>query len=255
MDTGCRRHRGAGAVGLAAAEPHSPAPGAKSWCWRLPTASAPASSRNSKSSMAACTIRPAACDIMAWKAAGSLHAPGTAERPHQKRGKLIIPATDSRRRRSRASSRREEEQRREHGADRRRQATIVSRAPLLHGRDVVAGNEHRRFTLLCSPCKAEIEDHGGMLAFETPVTRVGSLSSAAVSASSPAEPSRLGFARRLIDTSAGLGARGVRARSKDILSARFEVRAGEGHYFGCAGRPAFTRLIYPRQSKAGSACM
>jgi L-2-hydroxyglutarate oxidase LhgO len=99
--------------------------------------------------------------------------------------------------------------------------------------------------------QGEIEDHGGMLAFETPVERVEPLKGGGFKLfTGGAEPGAI-TTRRLIN-SAGLGAhgvaRGIEGYPQDKIP-KFVL--AKGNYFGCAGRPAFTRLIYPAPVEGG----
>lgn len=96
----------------------------------------------------------------------------------------------------------------------------------------------------------ELEDHGGMIAFETPVERM----------SYHAPYWRIQFGGRDAGTAdfdavinaAGLGAQGL-ARHIDGYPAEKVPRLvlGKGNYFGFAGRPAFSRLIYPTPVDGG----
>jgi L-2-hydroxyglutarate oxidase LhgO len=99
--------------------------------------------------------------------------------------------------------------------------------------------------------QGEIEDYGGSVAFMTPVTRIEPVTGGGfrveVSGVEPAVVS----CRRLVN-SAGLGAHSV-ARSIEGYCADLipKLVLAKGNYFGCAGRPAFSRLIYPAPVEGG----
>jgi L-2-hydroxyglutarate oxidase LhgO len=96
----------------------------------------------------------------------------------------------------------------------------------------------------------ELEDRGGMIAFETPVERV----------SFKAGQWQVRFGGRDAGTAAfdavinaaGLGAQNL-ARHIDGYAAEKVPRLvlGKGNYFGFAGRPVFSRLIYPTPIDGG----
>jgi L-2-hydroxyglutarate oxidase LhgO len=99
--------------------------------------------------------------------------------------------------------------------------------------------------------QGEIEDHGGMIAFETPVTHVAPRSSGGFHVSTGgAEPSGI-VCRRLIN-SAGLYAQsiahGIEGYPADLIP---KLVLAKGNYFGCSGKPAFSRLIYPAPVEGG----
>ncbi|MFZ0609408.1 MAG: NAD(P)/FAD-dependent oxidoreductase, partial [Xanthobacteraceae bacterium] len=96
----------------------------------------------------------------------------------------------------------------------------------------------------------ELEDRGGMIAFETPVERM----------SYKASQWHVQFGGRdagvvqfdAVVNAAGLGAQAL-ARRIDGYPAEQVPRLvlGKGNYFGFAGRPAFSRLIYPTPIDGG----
>ncbi len=99
--------------------------------------------------------------------------------------------------------------------------------------------------------QGEIEDNGGFVAFETPVTRIERLAGGGFRVMTGGAEAGAVTCRRLIN-SAGLGAHAV-ARSIDgydpAIIPKFVL--AKGNYFGCGGRPAFTRLIYPAPVEGG----
>jgi L-2-hydroxyglutarate oxidase LhgO len=96
----------------------------------------------------------------------------------------------------------------------------------------------------------ELEDRGGMIAFETPVERL----------SYKGSRWRVQFGGRdsgavefdAVVNAAGLGAQAL-ARRIDLYPADKVPRLvlGKGNYFGFAGRPVFSRLIYPTPIDGG----
>jgi len=98
--------------------------------------------------------------------------------------------------------------------------------------------------------QGEIEDHGGAVAFETPVTG-GALTREGVElAVGGADPCRI--AARLVVNAAGLHAPRIAGLIEGLDAAHVPAQTlAKGSYFGCAGRPAFTRLIYPAPVDGG----
>lgn len=95
-----------------------------------------------------------------------------------------------------------------------------------------------------------IEDQGGAVAFHTPVERIARNNGAWQVAFGGAEPSEIAF--DLVVNAAGLGAQAVAAATEGFPADRLPRRVlAKGHYFACAGRPAFTRLIYPAPVDGG----
>jgi L-2-hydroxyglutarate oxidase LhgO len=96
----------------------------------------------------------------------------------------------------------------------------------------------------------ELEDHGGMIAFETPVERM----------SFKAGQWHVQFGGRDAGTvdfdavvnAAGLGAQALARRIEGYAAEKVpRLVLGKGNYFGFAGRPAFSRLIYPTPIDGG----
>ena len=64
------------------------------------------------------------------------------------------------------------------------------------------------------------------------------------------------FAFDALVNCAGLGAQKVARAIEDYPGSRVpRLVMAKGNYFSYAGKPAFTRLIYPTPMPAGSACM
>lgn len=98
--------------------------------------------------------------------------------------------------------------------------------------------------------QGEIEDHGGSVAYETPVIRIAPMPGGFTVSTGGAEPSLI-TCRRLVN-SAGLYAQHI-ARAIDGYRADLipKLVLAKGNYFGCTGRPAFSRLIYPAPVEGG----
>lgn len=172
--------------------------------------------------------------------------------PHQKRGKLIVATSDS-------------EARKIEGIFATGQKNGVENMELIDGAKAMAWEPNLFCTAaMWSPetgivdshsymlaLQGEIEDHGGMLAFETPVTRVEPLSGGGFHVfTGGTEPGSI-TTRRLIN-SAGLGAHGVARTIEGYPADRIpKFVLAKGNYFGCAGKPAFSRLIYPAPVEGG----
>ncbi len=98
--------------------------------------------------------------------------------------------------------------------------------------------------------QGDLEDRGGVIAFATPVERIALQGSGWRVHFGGAEPGHLD-----VDTvinAAGLGAQALARRTEgypDALIPRLVL--AKGNYFGYAGRPAFTRLIYPTPVDGG----
>ena len=93
--------------------------------------------------------------------------------------------------------------------------------------------------------RGDLEDRGGMVAFASPIERLkparGGGWDAAVGGS---EPQWLSF--DAVVNCAGLGAQRLARATEGYPSERVpRLVLAKGNYFGFAGRPAFSRLIYP----------
>ena len=98
--------------------------------------------------------------------------------------------------------------------------------------------------------QGEIEDAGGAVVFSTPVERITPVAEGfRITTGGPAPADIL---CRLVVNSAGLGAQAV-ARSIEGLDPKHvpTLYLAKGNYFTCAGRPAFSRLIYPAPVEGG----
>ncbi|MEQ1784817.1 MAG: FAD-dependent oxidoreductase, partial [Hyphomonadaceae bacterium] len=98
--------------------------------------------------------------------------------------------------------------------------------------------------------QGEIEDHGGAVAFLTPVERVEPVSGGFQITTGSADASMITC--RLLVNSAGLYAQRVAHGIEGLADEHIpKLFLAKGSYFGCAGRPAFSRLIYPAPIEGG----
>jgi L-2-hydroxyglutarate oxidase LhgO len=98
--------------------------------------------------------------------------------------------------------------------------------------------------------QGDLEDAGGMIAFNTPVERiVRTRAGWQVRVGGP-EPDTLAF--DAVVNAAGLGAQGLARATEGYPQGRVPpLVLAKGNYFGCLGKPAFSRLIYPAPVDGG----
>ncbi len=172
--------------------------------------------------------------------------------PYQKRGKLIVATSDT-------------ETKKIEGIFATGQKNGVENMELISGKQAMAWEPNLYCTAaMWSPetgiidshaymlaLQGEIEDHGGMLAFETPVVRVEPITGGGFNVTTGgAHPATI-TCRRLVN-SAGLGAHAVTHAIEGYPADRIpKLVLAKGNYFGCVGRPAFSRLIYPAPVEGG----
>jgi L-2-hydroxyglutarate oxidase LhgO len=98
--------------------------------------------------------------------------------------------------------------------------------------------------------QGDLEDAGGVLAFNARIERVTRNHLGWEVTYGGEEPGTLTV--DAVVNAAGLGAQAV-ARATDAYPAERVPRLvfGKGNYFGCTGRPAFSRLIYPAPVEGG----
>jgi L-2-hydroxyglutarate oxidase LhgO len=99
--------------------------------------------------------------------------------------------------------------------------------------------------------QGELESHGGAVVFETPVERVAILPGGGFEVwTGGRDPARI--RTRALVNSAGLHAQTIAALTDGYNPALIPPQTlAKGSYFGCAGRPAFKRLIYPAPVDGG----
>jgi len=96
----------------------------------------------------------------------------------------------------------------------------------------------------------ELEDRGGMIAFETPVERMRYTAPQWHVEFGGAEPVSVSF--DAVINAAGLGAQPLARRIEGYPADKVpRLVLGKGNYFGYAGRPVFSRLIYPTPIDGG----
>jgi L-2-hydroxyglutarate oxidase LhgO len=96
--------------------------------------------------------------------------------------------------------------------------------------------------------QGEIEDHGGAIALQSPVTRVEQLPGGGFRVQTPDAAIEC---RQLVN-SAGLHATRVAGAIEGLAPAHIpQLTLAKGNYFSCAARPVFSRLIYPAPVDGG----
>jgi L-2-hydroxyglutarate oxidase LhgO len=98
--------------------------------------------------------------------------------------------------------------------------------------------------------QGDLEDRGGMIAFNTRVDHLAHGSDGWSVTFSGAERGTLNV--DAVINSAGLGATAIAAATENYPRARVpKITMAKGNYFGFAGRPVFSRLIYPAPVDGG----
>jgi L-2-hydroxyglutarate oxidase LhgO len=96
----------------------------------------------------------------------------------------------------------------------------------------------------------ELEDHGGMIAFETPVEGLSHLGSQWQVRFGGRDPGTIAF--DAVVNAAGLGAQPLARRIEGYPAEKIpRLVLCKGNYFGFASRPEFSRLIYPTPIDGG----
>ena len=172
--------------------------------------------------------------------------------PHQKRGKLIVAASESEMRKIEAI----------HATGLKND---VENLELISGQEAMAWEPALRCTAaLWSPetgivdshgymlaLQGEIEDHGGVIAFNTPVVRIEPLAPDGYRVMTGGAEAGAITCRRLVN-SAGLYAQRVAQGIEGYDPALIpKLVLAKGNYFGCTAKPAFSRLIYPAPVDGG----
>jgi L-2-hydroxyglutarate oxidase LhgO len=92
--------------------------------------------------------------------------------------------------------------------------------------------------------RGDLEDHGGMIAFASPIERLKPRAGGWDAAVGGSDPQWLSF--DAVVNCAGLGAQRLARATEGYPSERVpRLVLAKGNYFSFAGRPAFSRLIYP----------
>ncbi len=99
--------------------------------------------------------------------------------------------------------------------------------------------------------QGEIEDHGGAIALQSPVERIEPLASAGFRVTTGGAEASSITCQRVVNC-AGLYAQRVALQIEGLSPTHIpKLVLAKGSYFSCAGRPAFTRLIYPAPIEGG----
>ena len=98
--------------------------------------------------------------------------------------------------------------------------------------------------------QGSVEDHGGALAFHTPVQRLTRAGAGWTAHYGGAEPGTLAV-DAVVNTSS-FGAQGLARATEGYPPERIpKLILAKGNYFGCTGKPAFRHLIYPAPVEGG----
>jgi L-2-hydroxyglutarate oxidase LhgO len=98
--------------------------------------------------------------------------------------------------------------------------------------------------------RGDLEDRGGMIAFNTPVEGIERRSGQWIARFGGAEAGEAAFEAMV--NAAGLGAQAIARAMPDYPQARVPgLVLAKGNYFSYAGRAAFTRLVYPTPMPGG----
>jgi L-2-hydroxyglutarate oxidase LhgO len=132
------------------------------------------------------------------------------------------------------------------GAEARRlEPNLACKAALLSEQTGIV-NSHA----LMLAIQGDLEAFGGMIAFHTPVERLLHRAGGWFVAFGGASPGEIAY--NAIVNATGLSAQDLARRTDDYPGERIPRQVlAKGNYFGCAGKLAFTRLIYPAPVEGG----
>jgi L-2-hydroxyglutarate oxidase LhgO len=165
--------------------------------------------------------------------------------PHRKCGKLIVATEDAEVAKmegilKQGQTNGVEGFRMIEGADARAMEPQVSCVAALHSPETGIVDSHSFMRAL----QGDLEDRGGAIAFNTKVERLIHTQSGWVVRFSGSESGEL--AVDAVVNSAGLGAQALAHHTEDYPEKRVpRLVLARGNYYGYAGRPVFSRLIYP----------
>ena len=126
------------------------------------------------------------------------------------------------------------------GARARAMEPALRCAAALHSPETGIIDSHQFMTAL----RGDLEDRGGMIAFDTRIERLLHTQAGWVVRYCGSDSGEL--AVDAVINSAGLGAQAIARHTEDYPAARVpRLVMARGNYFGYAGRPVFSRLIYP----------
>ena len=170
---------------------------------------------------------------------------------HRKCGKLVVATNDAELAKVETiMAQAQNERRRRRRDDRRQRGARHGSGIVLHRRAVVAGNRHHRQPRFHAGAVGRLEDRGGMIAFETPVERMTYKAPHWHVQFGGRDPGVMPF--DAVVNAAGLGAQALARRIENYPAGKVpRLVLGKGNYFGFAGRPAFSRLIYPTPIDGG----
>lgn len=98
--------------------------------------------------------------------------------------------------------------------------------------------------------QGDLEDAGGVVAFNSPIERVVRQNGTWTVSFGGAEPGSLTV--DAVVNAAGLGAQALARVTEGYPSERVpKLVLAKGNYFGCQGKPAFTHLVYPAPVEGG----
>jgi L-2-hydroxyglutarate oxidase LhgO len=98
--------------------------------------------------------------------------------------------------------------------------------------------------------QGDLEDAGGVIAFDAPIQRLARSKAGWEVGYGGADPGTLTV--DAVVNAAGLGAQALARMMEDYPAGRIpRLVYAKGNYFGCLGRPAFSRLIYPAPADGG----
>lgn len=98
--------------------------------------------------------------------------------------------------------------------------------------------------------QGDLESSGGVIAFHAPVERIVRNGTGWNVQAGGREPTELTV--DAVVNAAGLGAQGIARRTEKYPAERVPpLVLAKGNYFGCLGKPAFSRLIYPAPVDGG----
>jgi L-2-hydroxyglutarate oxidase LhgO len=165
--------------------------------------------------------------------------------PHRKCGKLIV-ATEDAEVAKMAAIQQQGEVNGVEGLELIEGAAAIAMEPALncvaavHSPETGVIDSHQFMTAL----RGDLEDRGGMIAFNTRIERLIHTQAGWVVRYSGGDSGEL--AVDAVVNSAGLGAQALARHTEDYPQTRVpRLVMARGNYFGYAGRPVFSRLIYP----------
>ena len=171
--------------------------------------------------------------------------------PHRKCGKLIVATEDAEIAKMEAILRQGEANGVEgftmiEGAAARAMEPALNCVAALHSPETGIIDSHSFMRAL----QGELEDRGGMIAFDTKIERLIHTQAGWLVRFSGSEGGELTV--DAVVNSAGLGAQALARHTEDYPEKRVpRLVLARGNYFGCTGRPVFSRLIYPAPIEGG----